>query len=189
MSDITRRRFLEAGVAITAAATVAPAAWSKEAPRLPYDEYARYDAMGLAQLVASGKASPAELLEAAIARTAAVDPAINAVVLRHFEQARAALEERVDYVAFGPLFGTTSKESEYDARGLEMLAEIAALTAPLPLVAIGGIDCTRIPALRKAGATAAAVISAVAAAADPEAATRALVAAFDGVADGAGGRT
>jgi thiamine-phosphate pyrophosphorylase len=94
-------------------------------------------------------------------------------------QAHAAVEERCDYVAFGPVFGTTSKQSEYGARGLEALVEIAAITGPLPLVAIGGIDCARIPALRAAGAAGAAVISAVAGATDPEAATRALALAFE----------
>jgi thiamine-phosphate pyrophosphorylase len=93
-------------------------------------------------------------------------------------QARAAISEPVDYVAFGPVFGTTSKESEYDARGLRMLSEIATHVAPLPLIAIGGIDADNIPRLLAAGATGAAVISAVAAAHDPEAATRTLVAAF-----------
>jgi len=95
-------------------------------------------------------------------------------------QAREAASEPVDYVAFGPLFGTTSKDSAYDARGLPLLAEIVRVVAPRPVVAIGGIGLERIPALRAAGATGAAVISAVAAAADPEAATRALAAAFEG---------
>jgi thiamine-phosphate pyrophosphorylase len=95
-------------------------------------------------------------------------------------QAQQARAERVDYVAFGPVFGTTSKESAYDARGLPMLGEIARIVAPLPVVAIGGIDASRIPRLLEVGATGAAVISAVAAAPDPEAATRELVAAFGG---------
>jgi thiamine-phosphate pyrophosphorylase len=43
------------------------------------------------------------------------------------------------------------------------------------LIAIGGIDAPRIPELLRAGAGGVAVISAVAAAADPEAATRELV--------------
>jgi thiamine-phosphate pyrophosphorylase len=55
-------------------------------------------------------------------------------------QAREALEEPIDYLAFGPVFGTTSKRSAYDARGLAALGEIAALAGRLPLVAIGGID-------------------------------------------------
>ena len=96
------------------------------------------------------------------------------------EQATAAIAEGVDYVAFGPLFGTTSKASEYDERGLDALRRIAAQVAPKPLVAIGGIDVARIGAVRAAGATGAAVISAVADADDPQAATRALVDAFEG---------
>jgi thiamine-phosphate pyrophosphorylase len=94
------------------------------------------------------------------------------------EQARAARGEAVDYAAFGPVFGTQSKDSPYAPRGLELLAEVAKLLAPLPLVAIGGIDLERAPALRAAGAAGAAVISAVAGADDPVAATRALVAAL-----------
>ena len=93
-------------------------------------------------------------------------------------QARAAVAEQVDYIAFGPLFETTSKESAYDARGLRMLAEIARIVAPSPLIAIGGIDAERIPQLLGAGATGAAVISAVAAAADRTEATRTLAALF-----------
>jgi thiamine-phosphate pyrophosphorylase len=94
-------------------------------------------------------------------------------------QAAAAMQEGIDYVAFGPLFGTTSKPSPYGERGLEALREIVAQVAPLPLVAIGGIDAARIATVRAAGAAGVAVISAVAGADDPEAATRALAAAFE----------
>ncbi|MGE0217043.1 amidase [Mycolicibacterium sp.] len=44
------------------------------------DEYAGFDAIGLAELVADGQASPAELAEAALAAIDAVDPQINAVI-------------------------------------------------------------------------------------------------------------
>jgi thiamine-phosphate pyrophosphorylase len=93
-------------------------------------------------------------------------------------QARAARDEPVDYVAFGPVFGTRSKHSPYQARGLELLARAAAIVAPLPLVAIGGIDADNAAQVAGAGAAGIAVVSAVAAAADPEAATRALVEAL-----------
>ena len=43
-------------------------------------EYARYDALGLAALVAGGQVSPRELAETAAAAVGAVDPVINAVV-------------------------------------------------------------------------------------------------------------
>jgi thiamine-phosphate pyrophosphorylase len=90
-------------------------------------------------------------------------------------EARAALHESVDYLAFGPVFGTASKPGAQPARGLERLGRIAALVAPRLLIAIGGIDAEGAAAAVRAGADGVAVISAVAAADDPVAATRALV--------------
>jgi thiamine-phosphate pyrophosphorylase len=94
-------------------------------------------------------------------------------------QARAACDEPIDYVAFGPVFGTRSKRSPYDARGLEALAEVVRIAAPRPVVAIGGIDADNARAVAAAGAAGVAVISAVAGADDPVAATRQLA---DGIA-------
>ena len=99
------------------------------------------------------------------------------------DQLRATREEDVDYVAFGPVFGTTSKDSPYDERGLDALREAVALAAPRPLVAIGGIIADHVPSLREAGVGGFAVISVVAGADDPVAATKDLVARF-----GAAGR-
>ena len=94
------------------------------------------------------------------------------------DEARAAGAEPIDYVAFGPVYGTTSVDSPHEARGLGRLRDAAALVAPLPLVAIGGIGVPHCRELREAGAAGVAVISAVAGADDPVAATRALVAAL-----------
>ncbi len=58
-------------------------------------DYSSYDAIGLAQLVRSGDVSSPELVEAAIAQVERLDGAINAVVYRDFDQARA--------LAAGPL--------------------------------------------------------------------------------------
>jgi len=91
------------------------------------------------------------------------------------EQARAACDEPVDYIAFGPVFETHSKLSEYSRRGLAALSQIATLVAPRPLVAIGGINAANAAAVAAAGATGVAVISAVAGAEDPGKATRGLV--------------
>jgi thiamine-phosphate pyrophosphorylase len=90
------------------------------------------------------------------------------------EELRAALAERADYVAFGPIFGTASKESPHAPRGVAMARQAARAAAPLPLVAIGGVDAARAAELAAAGAAAVAVISAVAAAGEPAAAVRAL---------------
>ncbi len=55
------------------------------------DEYARYDGLGLAELVRRREVSPAELLDAAIERIDATNHDINAVVCRLDDQARAAV--------------------------------------------------------------------------------------------------
>jgi len=89
-------------------------------------------------------------------------------------QARRAAGEPVDYVAFGPLFGTRSKDSRYPARGLESLRAVVEIVRPKPLVAIGGVDASNLAEAIQAGAAGAAVISAAAGAADPEAAIRVL---------------
>lgn len=88
------------------------------------------------------------------------------------EQVRAARVEAVDYVAFGPVFGTRSKASEYSARGPEALEAAVSLAAPLPVVAIGGIDASNLFQVVAAGAAGAAVISAVAGASNPTHAAR-----------------
>ncbi len=54
-------------------------------------EYTRHDALGLAALVKAGEVSAAELLDTAIARIQAHNPALGAVVRTRFEQARAEL--------------------------------------------------------------------------------------------------
>ena len=90
------------------------------------------------------------------------------------DQAEAAAREPVDYVAFGPVFGTHSKQSPYDARGVSALAEMLRRVAPRPGVAIGGIDAGNAAEVARTGAGLA-VISAVAAAEDPAAAARSLV--------------
>jgi thiamine-phosphate pyrophosphorylase len=93
-------------------------------------------------------------------------------------QATAARTEPIDYVAFGPIFGTRSKPTEWGARGLAQLAAVVRCVHPLPVVAIGGIDAANAASVRAAGAAGFAVISAVAGAAQPEAAARALLAAW-----------
>lgn len=94
-------------------------------------------------------------------------------------QLRAAQEEPVDYVAFGPVFTTNSKETPWEERGLDSLAEAVALAAPRPLVAIGGVDARRVADVVGAGASGVAVISAVADAENPRQAVAELVRTLD----------
>jgi amidase len=62
---------------------------SKE-PAMSFAEYAAYDGLGLAELVARGAVTPAELVEAAIQRIERYNPQLNAVIYKMYDQARAA---------------------------------------------------------------------------------------------------
>jgi thiamine-phosphate pyrophosphorylase len=74
------------------------------------------------------------------------------------EQAKEAEANGADYIGFGPIFGTATKNTGYTARGLEMLARIRA-AVDLPIVAIGGISEANIQDVWQAGADSAAIIS------------------------------
>jgi thiamine-phosphate pyrophosphorylase len=95
------------------------------------------------------------------------------------EQLEESRTRPIDYVAFGPVFVTKSKDSEYEPRGVELLAR-AVERAAHPLVAIGGIGPDEIRSVAEAGAAAAAVISAITASDDPEGETHRLGARFRG---------
>ncbi|TNF23800.1 MAG: amidase [Deltaproteobacteria bacterium] len=69
---------------------------------MPMPEYDRYDAVGLAELVARGDVSPKELVEAAIARIERDNPRLNAVVHTQFDR---ALAESVGPLPDGPFRG------------------------------------------------------------------------------------
>src|SRR6266567_6063649 len=59
---------------------------------MAFKEYGNYDAVGLAELVRKKEVSAQELLDEAIARTARVDPEINAVVVKHFDYAKRQID-------------------------------------------------------------------------------------------------
>ena len=75
----------------------------------------------------------------------------------------AALATGADYVAFGPVFGTRSKDDAASTTGLDALRDVAARCEAVgrTLVAIGGITVSNAPRVREAGVTAGAVISAL----------------------------
>ena len=57
---------------------------------MPFAEYAAYDGLGLAELVRRGAVTPAELVDAAIARIERHNPKLNAVIYKMYDRARAA---------------------------------------------------------------------------------------------------
>ncbi len=75
----------------------------------------------------------------------------------------------VDYVGIGPVFATTTKPDHARPLGFDGLAEVRAAT-PLPAVAIGGLKAQHVGSVLRAGCDGLALVSAICAAADPEAA-------------------
>lgn len=104
-------------------------------------------------------------LPAEVARRLLPEGRILGVSTHTRAQAEAARLAGADYIGFGPLFPTGTKDTGYAPRGLTGLQEVRAATT-LPILAIGGITLERVEGVIAAGATAPAVISAVVAASD-----------------------
>lgn len=99
-------------------------------------------------------------LPAAIARRMLPKEMIIGVSTHSVEQVARADQAPVDYIAFGPIFATNSKEAPDPVVGLAGLAE-ARRASRKPLVAIGGITAENAPAVIAAGADSVAVIGAL----------------------------
>ena len=104
--------------------------------------------------------------------------ALVGLSIERAEQLAEAERLPVDYYGASPVFATTTKTDTAAALGLEGLRALRA-RCTRPLVAIGGIDAHNAAAVMAAGADGLAVVSALCAAPDPEAAARRLCAAME----------
>ena len=97
------------------------------------------------------------------------DDAIVGMSTHSVAQLDQAVGEPVSYVAVGPVFGTSTKDTGYAAVGLSLVRDAAtrADAAGLPLVAIGGITLDRARAVIYAGAASVAVIGDLLQSGDP----------------------
>ena len=95
-----------------------------------------------------------------------------------FEEAEHVWQSDIDYIGVGPIYGTRTKRNPAPDMGLETLARICD-ACPVPVVAIGSITAERIPEVLAAGAHGVAVVSAIVAAEDIEAAARHCVDAIE----------
>jgi thiamine-phosphate pyrophosphorylase len=77
------------------------------------------------------------------------------------EQVHSALKSAVDYIAFGPVFLTQTKDDPDDVVGLDGLHEVRKIVTDLPLVAIGGINEKNVRSVIEAGADSAAMIGSI----------------------------
>ena len=93
------------------------------------------------------------------------------------EQLQQAVADGCDYVGVGPVHATPSKPGRSPV-GLDYVAAAAA-ACPIPFFAIGGIEAANLPTVLAAGATRVAVVRAITAAADPGAASAALLAQLE----------
>lgn len=90
------------------------------------------------------------------------------------QQVEAAGAAPIDYVAIGPVFDTSTKETGYSAVGLARVRDAVARTRR-PVVAIGGITLETAQDVLAAGASAVAVIGDLVATGDPASRVRAYV--------------
>ena len=87
------------------------------------------------------------------------------------------MAEPISYVAIGPVFGTNTKATGYEALGLQPVREAASLATAhgVPLVAIGGITLDRAETVLEHGAAAIAVIGDLLVGGNPAARVRAFL--------------
>jgi thiamine-phosphate pyrophosphorylase len=122
-----------------------------------------------ALFVINDRADVARLLDAAVhlgqedlspadARRVLGDGAFIGFSTHNESQLRAAADEPADYLAIGPIFGTSSKLNPDPVVGIDELRRLRGLT-DRPVVAIGGITRANARSVIDAGADSVAVIS------------------------------
>lgn len=116
-----------------------------------------------------------EDLPLAIARNLMESKKLIGVSTHDLTQALQAEQAGADYIGFGPIFGTFTKDTGYSARGLTMLREVRK-AVEIPIVAIGGITEDNVKQVWDAGADAAAIISDILGADDVAAKVRKILA-------------
>lgn len=158
-----REKDLDGGALLRLAAEILPVCRRHGAPLLIND---RIDVA--LSVDADGVHLPADSFPVAEARRLLGNMRLIGVSTHSAAEVAAAHAAGADYAVIGPVFATPSKAEFGPPLGLEELRAAAAV--PIPVFAIGGITPPRIGAVRAAGASGIAVISAVLAAADPAAA-------------------
>ena len=90
---------------------------------------------------------------------AAFGPELLIGVSTHsFEEAESAKTNGADFIVFGPVFETLSKQSYGKPVGVEALGQVISAVAPLPVIALGGIDRDNVAECARAGVAGVAAI-------------------------------
>jgi thiamine-phosphate pyrophosphorylase len=140
-----------------------------------------------AQLIINDRADIAKLIDAAGVHLGQEDLPVAAAreilgptkiigfSTHNVAQAEAASREGIaDYIGFGPIYPTASKQRPDPVQGLDRLRQIRSRVT-LPIVAIGGITAKTMPEVLAAGADAVAMIAEIVRADDVSTKIRALL--------------
>lgn len=100
----------------------------------------------------------AQSLEARVVRSAFGEGFVVGASAHSLREAREARDGRADFVVFGPVFDTPSKRAYGPPLGLGALREAAHALAPLPVLAVGGINAWNALDAVRAGASGVAAI-------------------------------
>lgn len=109
-----------------------------------------------------------------VARDLADDRLAIGISTHDADQVRRAVAAGADYLGYGPVFPTRTKQNPDPVQGVEALAEACRIARDVPVVAIGGITPADATALYAAGVSAICAIGAVNAAANLSVAASAL---------------
>ncbi len=112
---------------------------------LTFDEYRRHDALALAQRVAAGETTAEELLDVAIARAEAVQPALNALSQRHHDEARAAIRAGLPP---GPLRGVPFLLKDVS---VQLAGTVTSNSCKLFADSVAAVDSTLVERYKRAG--------------------------------------
>lgn len=95
------------------------------------------------------------------ARAILGDGAIVGFSTHTLEQVAAAIKLSIDYIAFGPIFETNTKQNPDSVVGLNGLKRVRDAIGDFPMVAIGGINRENLCSVFDAGADSVAMIGAI----------------------------
>jgi len=100
-------------------------------------------------------------LPIAAARALVGDALAIGISTHDLTQVADAVRARPAYIAYGPVFATSTKQNPDPVQGLDALRAAVALAGDIPVVAIGGVTPAHAAALYATGITSICAISAV----------------------------
>jgi len=143
--SLSRRTLLKTSALLAAASAAGTSAFAATRG-LSQADYAACDAVALAELIRSRQISPMDALEAAIARAEQVNPALNAVVQKYYDAARATV--RAGLPEQGPLRGVPMLLKDL---GLQMKGTVTSHGSRFFRDAVADHDSTLVQRYRAAG--------------------------------------